>query len=171
MVICSHVYSIEREHISIVCKDKNSWAIKWYLYILYIYIFSSLPSGSVVKNPPTDAGDVGSVLGLGRSPGEGNGSPLQNPCWRIPWTEEPGVHSPQGCTESDVTAHTCVVVFFSSVRLFMGQRMCVCLYCVFLSVCKILGLNFSIWPACFRSLFLFIYPSVIDKMSFSMLKM
>ena len=34
----------------------------------------------VVKNPPAnagDAGDVGSVPGLGRSPGEGDGYPLQ----------------------------------------------------------------------------------------------
>ena len=23
--------------------------------------------------------------------------------WRIPWTEEPGGHSPWGCTESDMT--------------------------------------------------------------------
>ena len=37
-----------------------------------------------------DAGDKGSVPGLGRAPGEGNGSPLQYSCWRIPWTEEPG---------------------------------------------------------------------------------
>ena len=38
------------------------------------------PGGSVVKNPPAnagDAGDVGSVPGLGRSPGVGNGNPVQ----------------------------------------------------------------------------------------------
>ena len=36
-----------------------------------------------VKNPPADAGDardMGSIPGLGRSPGEGNGSPLQYSC-------------------------------------------------------------------------------------------
>ena len=36
--------------------------------------------GSVVKNPPANAGDVGSVPGSGRSPGEGNSNPLQHPC-------------------------------------------------------------------------------------------
>ena len=36
--------------------------------------------GSVVKNPSTYAGDMGSVPGLGRSPGEGNGNPLQYSC-------------------------------------------------------------------------------------------
>ena len=37
----------------------------------------------MVKNPPTNAGDVrevGSIPGLGRSPGEGNGNPLQYSC-------------------------------------------------------------------------------------------
>ena len=41
------------------------------------------PGGSVVKNPPAntgDARDVDSIPGLGRSPGEGNGNPLQNSC-------------------------------------------------------------------------------------------
>ena len=41
------------------------------------------PAGSVVKNPPANAGDtrdVGSVPGSGRSPGEGNDNPLQYSC-------------------------------------------------------------------------------------------
>ena len=37
---------------------------------------ASFPGGSVVKNPPANAGDVGSVPGLGSSPGGGNGKPL-----------------------------------------------------------------------------------------------
>ena len=39
--------------------------------------------GSVVKNPPDSAGDArdtASTPGLGRSPGEGNGNPLQYSC-------------------------------------------------------------------------------------------
>ena len=35
------------------------------------------PGGSVVKNPPVNAGDAGLILGLGIHPGEGNGNPLQ----------------------------------------------------------------------------------------------
>ena len=38
------------------------------------------PGGSVVKNPPASAGDLGSIPGLGRSPGERNGNPLQYSC-------------------------------------------------------------------------------------------
>ena len=34
------------------------------------------PSGSVVKHPPANAGDMDLILGSGRSPGEGNGNPL-----------------------------------------------------------------------------------------------
>ena len=34
----------------------------------------------IVKNPPTNSGDVGSILGSGRSPGERNGDPLQYSC-------------------------------------------------------------------------------------------
>ena len=41
-----------------------------------------LPSGkdSVVKNPAINAADVGSMTGSGRSPGKGNGNPLQYSC-------------------------------------------------------------------------------------------
>ena len=36
--------------------------------------------GSEVKNPPANAGDMGSISGSARSPGEGNGNPLQHSC-------------------------------------------------------------------------------------------
>ena len=42
------------------------------------------PGGSVVENLPANAGDAGSIPGLGRSPGEGNGSPLQYSCLENP---------------------------------------------------------------------------------------
>ena len=38
----------------------------------------------MVKNLPANAGDVSSILGLGRSPGEGNGNPLQYTCLENP---------------------------------------------------------------------------------------
>ena len=41
---------------------------------------NGFPGGSVVKNPPANAGDSGLIPGLGRSPGEGNGNPLQYSC-------------------------------------------------------------------------------------------
>ena len=57
------------------------------------------PGGLVVKNHPAnarDAGATGSVPGLGRSPGEGNGNPLWILAWKIPWKEEPGGLQPMG---------------------------------------------------------------------------
>ena len=38
------------------------------------------PGGSVVKNLPASVEDLGSIPGSGRSPGEGNGNPLQCSC-------------------------------------------------------------------------------------------
>ena len=38
------------------------------------------PGGSVVKNPPADAGDTGSIPGSGRSTGEDDGNPLEYSC-------------------------------------------------------------------------------------------
>ena len=51
----------------------------------------SLPliGGSDGKESACNAGDVSSISGLGRSPGEGNGNLFQYSCWEIPLTEEP----------------------------------------------------------------------------------
>ena len=38
------------------------------------------PGGSLIKNPPANAGDLGSIPGLGSSPGGGNGNPFQYSC-------------------------------------------------------------------------------------------
>ena len=56
---------------------------------LYINLPSSLGfrSGSVVKNLPVNSGatgNLGSIPGLGRSPGKGNGNPLQCSCLENP---------------------------------------------------------------------------------------
>ena len=67
-----------------------------FLFSLKKNIFATLcdtwdfPGGSVVKNLPTSAGGAGLIPGSGRSPGEGNGNPLQrsrlgNPTDRGAW--------------------------------------------------------------------------------------
>ena len=50
------------------------------------------PGGSDGKESACNAGNVGSILGLGESRGGGHGNPLQYSCpWtESPWTEEPG---------------------------------------------------------------------------------
>ena len=60
------------------------------------------PGGSVGKSPLANSGDVGSIRELGRSPGGGNGNPLQYSSWRIPWTEEPGASTVRGVSKSQL---------------------------------------------------------------------
>ena len=70
------------------------------------------PSASVGKEPACnveDARGIGSIPGLGRSPGEGHSNHSSILAWRIPWTEEPGELQSIGCKESDIigaTEHT-----------------------------------------------------------------
>ena len=46
------------------------------------------PGGSEVKVPASNAGDLSSIPGSGRSPGEGNGNPLQYSCLENPMDGE-----------------------------------------------------------------------------------
>ena len=58
----------------------------------------------MVKNPPTSAGDVDLILGLGRSPGEGNGNPLQYSGLKIPMDRGPWQATVHGVAKkSDMT--------------------------------------------------------------------
>ena len=58
--------------------------------ITQMYTFDGLfetvgfPSGSEVKASACNAGDLGSIPGSGRSPGQGNGNPLQYSCLENP---------------------------------------------------------------------------------------
>ena len=54
-----------------------------YVFLFKIYPSSKLlgfPGGSVIKNPPANAGDMGSIPGSRGYPGEENGNPLQYAC-------------------------------------------------------------------------------------------
>ena len=54
-----------------------------------VYNTVGFPGGLVVKNLPAIAGDVSSIPGFGKSPGEGPGNLLSILAQKIPWTEEP----------------------------------------------------------------------------------
>ena len=56
-----------------------------------------LPRWHSGKESACQAGDMGLISGSGRSPGEGNGNPLQYSCLENPWTEEPGGLQSVGC--------------------------------------------------------------------------
>ena len=68
-------------------------AQQWFSRIFFL--MSSL--GSVVKNLPDNAGDLGSIPGSGISPGKGNGNPLQYSCLENPHGQRSlACYSPQG---------------------------------------------------------------------------
>ena len=63
----------------------------------FTFLFVGFPGGSEVKASASNAGDLGSIPGSGRSPGEGNGNPLQHSCLENPmdggawWATDHGV--------------------------------------------------------------------------------
>ena len=61
-----------------------------HLYVLscFNYFLTHLPGGSDSKVSAYSVGDLGSIPGLGRSPGEGNGNPLQYSCLENPMDGE-----------------------------------------------------------------------------------
>ena len=64
---------------------------------------SDFPGGSDGKASVYDAGDQGSIPGLGRSLGEGMATHSGILDWRILWTEEPGGLQFMRLQESDMT--------------------------------------------------------------------
>ena len=65
---------------------------KLYLYIFHVcisvYTDMGFPGGSAGKESVCNAGDLGSIPGLGRSPVDGNGNPLQYSCLGNPVDRE-----------------------------------------------------------------------------------
>ena len=61
---------------------------------------SNFPGGSEGKVSAYNAGDLGSIPGLGRSPGEGNGDSLQDSCLENPMDGEPWSATGHGAAKS-----------------------------------------------------------------------
>ena len=70
----------------------------WFTHVPHIWMsfLNTRPCSSVGKESACSAGDQGSIPGSGRSPGEGNGNPLQYACLENHMTEEPGGLQPKG---------------------------------------------------------------------------
>ena len=64
-------------------------------------MYMDFPGGSDGKASVYNAGDLGSIPGSGRFPGEGNGNPLQYSCLENP--TDGGAWCPWGCKELDMT--------------------------------------------------------------------
>ena len=81
MCKCSNSYT--NSCILSICNFSHSSAYVLFHHSLMnisLMTIGGFPGGSVVKNLPPNVGAVGLIPGLGRSPGEGNGNPLQYSC-------------------------------------------------------------------------------------------
>ena len=74
------------------------------IYLFWSHQFLGFPGGSDGKESACNAGDLGSIPGLGRSPGGEHGTPLQYSCLQNPHGQRSLVgYSPWGHKESDTT--------------------------------------------------------------------
>ena len=70
----------------------------------FSFSHNCFPGGPDSKEITCNVGDLGSIPGLGRSPGGGNGNPLQYSCLENPYGERSlAGYSPSGHKESDTT--------------------------------------------------------------------
>ena len=73
------------------------------------------PDGSGVKNLPDNSGDTGLILGSGKSPGEGNGNPVQYSCLENPmdrgawWPTVHGVTKESNTTKLQQHINICIL--------------------------------------------------------------
>ena len=94
------------------------------MFLTLLKFSQGFQGSSVVKNPPANAGDLGSIPEPGRSPGEGNGWHSSILAWEIPWKEDPdglqSIGSQRGrhnwATEHTHT-HTCLIFFRNTLSL------------------------------------------------------
>ena len=92
----------------------NSWArkISWRRDRVPTPVFLGFPCGSAGKESACNAGGLGLISGLGRSPGEGKGYPFQYSCLENPHGQRslagysPWDHKDSDMTERLSTAHT-----------------------------------------------------------------
>ena len=101
------------------------------------------PCGSAVKNLPASAGDTGLIPGWDRSPGEGNGNPLQYSCLENPMDRGAlAGYSSWGCRvgqqQQIIWKHFLFITFPNHPALFFSTDLLLLLNCslsLFVSVC------------------------------------
>ena len=92
----------------------NSWVrkIRWRRNRLPTTVLLGFPHGAAGKESAYNAGDLDSIPALGRSPGEGNGYPLQ-----YSGLENSMDYSPWGCKELDMKVQVCILSTYLFDRL------------------------------------------------------
>ena len=80
--------------------DKHLWISYTFLGRVIFKYFYSFPDGSDGKESARNAGDLGLIPGLERSPGEGNGNPLQYSCLENPMDRGAWQATVHGVTKS-----------------------------------------------------------------------
>ena len=79
-------------------------AVSSFRFLSEIWVYRGFPGGSDGKESACNTGDTGSIPGLERFPGEGNGNPLQNSCLeKSPGQRSLAGNSPWSHKESDMT--------------------------------------------------------------------
>ena len=104
----SSQFSILHSVTSSVFLEMNSLG---FLAVLFLYLFENsvfykprMIGGSDCKESARNAGDLGSIHGLGRAPGGGHGNPLQYSCLEnLHGQRSLAGYSPWGCKESGAT--------------------------------------------------------------------
>jgi len=78
---------LEQGSTTMLMQQLRLWSSLWELFSIptqhskaKVNSIQGFPSGSMVKNLPANSGDAGWIPGSGRSPGGGNGNPLQYSC-------------------------------------------------------------------------------------------
>ena len=106
---------------------------KFHLLLLGLH-HCSFPDSSAGKESTCNAGDLGSIPGLERPPGEGHGNPLQYSCLENPhWLEEPGGLQFMGSQRGGhdwVTKHSTQDIGAPSSNLGDQEHICLCLMLV-----------------------------------------
>ena len=74
-----------------------------YLMTVWPELTNHILVAQLIKNLPANTGDPGSIPGFGRSPGKGNGNPLQSSCLESPLYREAWQAQSTGSQESDTT--------------------------------------------------------------------
>ena len=77
-----------RQAVSPISQERGVLCIYWFTVNLFFSVlrqdYKGFPHSAVGKESACSAGDLGSIPGSGRSPGEGNGNPLQYSCLENP---------------------------------------------------------------------------------------